>query len=69
MLKHLWEYHRAGKKPQVINLAAGLDGRAYRSDLNYPPGTTIYEIDRQEVSVWSWCGSMVYLSDSGGVYN
>lgn len=31
-----------------MNVAVGLDGRAFR-DLPYPPGTTIFEIDRSEV--------------------
>jgi len=29
-------------------MAVGLDGRAFR-DLPYPPGTAIFEMDRQEV--------------------
>lgn len=32
---------------QAVILAAGLDARAYR--LAWPPGTTVYEVDRQEV--------------------
>jgi O-methyltransferase involved in polyketide biosynthesis len=40
--------HERGEAPQLVNMAVGLDGRAFR-DLPYPPGTTIYEVDRQEV--------------------
>ena len=32
---------------QIVMLAAGMDTRAYR--LNFPPGTTIFELDRKEV--------------------
>lgn len=40
--------HERGEAPQLVNMAVGLDGRAFR-DLPYPPGTTIYEVDREEV--------------------
>ena len=50
--------HEAGLKPQVVNLACGLDGRAFR-DLPYPPDTTIYEIDRQEVSLPSFYHAII----------
>ncbi|MCV7175010.1 class I SAM-dependent methyltransferase, partial [Mycolicibacterium sphagni] len=32
---------------QIVLLAAGMDTRAYR--LGFPPGTTVYEVDRPEV--------------------
>jgi methyltransferase (TIGR00027 family) len=32
---------------QIVILAAGMDARAFR--LSWPPGTTIFELDRQEV--------------------
>jgi methyltransferase (TIGR00027 family) len=44
------EYFRAAAQAgvrQVVILAAGLDSRAYR--LDWPPGTTVYEIDQPEV--------------------
>jgi methyltransferase (TIGR00027 family) len=45
------EYFRAAADDdgirQVVILAAGLDSRAYR--LNWPPDTTVYEIDQPEV--------------------
>jgi methyltransferase (TIGR00027 family) len=37
----------AGRIRQVVILAAGLDSRAYR--LNWPAGTTVYEIDQPQV--------------------
>lgn len=36
-----------GGPRQAVILAAGLDARAYR--LNWPPGSTVYEVDQQQV--------------------
>jgi O-methyltransferase involved in polyketide biosynthesis len=41
---------RAGAYPQqlqVVNMACGLDSRAFR--LCFPTNTTLWEVDRQEV--------------------
>jgi methyltransferase (TIGR00027 family) len=43
LLRATWE---AGAR-QVVLLAAGMDARAFR--LGWPPGTRLYELDRQEV--------------------
>lgn len=45
---HTGAAHERGEASQLVNMAVGLDGRAFR-DLPYPPNTTIYEVDRQEV--------------------
>ena len=48
---HFFDAHFAGAVAagirQVVILASGLDSRAYR--LNWPPDTTVYEIDQPEV--------------------
>ena len=38
---------------QIVILAAGMDARAFR--LSWPPGTTIFELDRQEVLSYKEC--------------
>lgn len=39
--------HLSSVSGQVVNLGAGLDGRAFR--LAFPPHTTVFEVDRPEV--------------------